>query len=559
MIISNNIAANSYTKIRTRNYTKNPSFNEKNSKFLRTTNLSKFDNNCSQSLKSVVFSGNLKADNDFCHLIIHGASAACGGISFAQGEASVTGIDTWVLRGVQGLMFRLLGDKLGAPGGATIIYGAKEMFSGASVGVGWSKQIIGLTGIAAHGASAVTGASAATGGTSHAAISGTVGAINGSLSAIITEKMGWGFVKRVKQNKMNWKDQLSEASSYLTTRGLMSGLDVVGESAESVKELIQNCPEGSRAALGTIYNLVHESGADTYSGMFFINLGTRYGSDLLSNNWKLTREQKSEIIKDSIFDTAAFIAADRLIEHGVNEKVLKERQKIEAKFNSAPEVFQDFMVDIKHSELHDLISPSKDTLNKFKDKNNLIALTDTIKEIQQSLIEHIKEAEKSFKEAQLIKIENQKKSIKKTQIAPKLIDPIQLAKEKKTAIVPNCVMIVGSNPEINDELILWAGQTANCRFTKIDHDDDILGHLKKAEEKYLATGDRSLIYINNFEKLINPSITPGHVIADLKNLMVKTSEKYHSTIIFSTTDPSKLDNIAIQPHRVEKIDANIKE
>lgn len=553
MIIANDIKTNAYTKIRTRNYTKNLGFEEKK------LNLSKqFDNNYTQSLKNIVFAGNPKVDKDFCHLIIHGASTACGGVSFAQGEAAVAGLDTWVLRGIQGLMFRLLGDKLGAPGGATIIYGAKEMFSGASVGVGMSKQIIGLTGIVAHGASAITGTSAATGGTSHAAISGTVGTINGGLSALITEKMGWGFVKRIQQNKMNWKDQLSEASSYLTTRGLISGLDIIGESAESVKELIQSCPEGSRAALGSIYNLVHETGADTYSGMFFINLGTRYGSELLTNKGKLTKEKKNTIIKDSIFDTAAFIAADRLIEHGVNERVLKERQKIETKLTSAPEVFQDFMINIKYSKLNELVAPTRDTLNKLKDKDNLNALKDTIKGLQEMLTDSIKEADKSFAEAELRRIEGKKSTIKDIQLKPKFIYPVQRALEGKSASIPNCIMIVGDDSKVNEELIKWTGQNVNCRFLQIDHNDNILKYLKNSESNYREIGERTLLHIRNFEKLLNPEITPAHIISDLKDLMSSASEDFHSTIIFSTKNPSKLDSIALQPHRVEKINANIK-
>lgn len=582
MTVVNNLNNNSYVRIRGRNYVPKIYKNKNQPKFLGTANSSHFDNSHVKSLKSITFAsldnkkyniplGRFNTTNrnknitfsglntkEYCHSVIHGSSLACGGISFAQGEASVTGLDTWILRGIQGLMFKLLGDKLGAPGSATIIYGAKEMFSGASVGVGVSKQIVGLTGIVAHGASAVSGTSVATGGTSHAAISGTVGTINGGLSAIITEKMGWGFVTRIKQNKMNWKDQLSEASSYLTARSFISGLDIIGESAESVKELIQSCPEGSRATLGSIYNLVHETGADTYSGMFFINLGTRFGSELLTNKGNLTRERKSEIIKDSIFDTAAFIAADRLIEHGINENVLRERQKIETKLTSAPEVFQDFMINVKYSKLHDLVEPTRDTLNKLKDKDNLNALKDTIKGLQEMLTSSIKEADKSFEEAELRRIEDKKSTIKDIQLKPKFIYPVQRALERKSASIPNCIMIVGNDSKVNEELIEWTGQNANCRFLQIDHTDNILKYLKNSENNFKDIGDRTLLHIRNFEKLINPEITPAHVIADIKDLMSSASEDFHSTIIFSTTDPSRLDKIAIQPHRIEKIDANIK-
>lgn len=139
-------------------------------------------------------------------------------------------------------------------------------------------------------------------------------------------------------------------------------------------------------------------------------------------------------------------------------------------------------------------------------------------------------------------------------------DQIARVNEGKQVIVPNCIMLTGENSELNNRLINYLGKKSNCHFVQIKHTENILDYLKKAEENYTKSSKRTLLYVDNFEQLINPATAPAHLTTDLKNLMGKSSEKYKTTIIFSTKDASKLDQIALQPHRIgEKIDVNIKD
>lgn len=167
------------------------------------------------------------------------------------------------------------------------------------------------------------------------------------------------------------------------------------------------------------------------------------------------------------------------------------------------------------------------------------------------------EAAEIAKQDALIKKEYLQKmsNVKETQLKTKLIDQIQRVKEGKSASVPNCVMLVGGD-KITDELIKWTGENTNCNFVQIGKDDNILKYLKNGEQHYREKGERTLLHVRNFNQLINPKKTPEHVIGDLKDLMSSASEDFHSTIIFSTGGISELDSIAIQPHRVERIDAN---
>lgn len=141
-------------------------------------------------------------------------------------------------------------------------------------------------------------------------------------------------------------------------------------------------------------------------------------------------------------------------------------------------------------------------------------------------------------------------------LVPIFCDPIQLAKENHNTLIPNCIMIEGKDEKLNKELIEWTAKNSNCRFVEIDNNEDILETLEFQESLFQKTNERTLLHIKNFENLLNPTLTKPHIIAALKDILSSCSQDYHSTIIFSATDASRLDSIALQPHRVKIIDAN---
>lgn len=248
---------------------------------------------------------------------------------------------------------------------------------------------------------------------------------------------------------MNWKDQFAEAATYGLTSAVMNfGLDGVNDiiDPDAVKGLLENVPESSRAFLGVVYELIHETGLDSYAGMFLINLGTSFTAEYFKNG-SLTKEQRMQIIKSSLINTLAFTLADRLIEDGANMRVVEEKQKIEDLLNSSPKATQDLMRHIKHSELNDLIEPTRDVLNRYKNKNDLRALTDTIKDLGEQLENCIMDAKKAKENARLREIEKQKIEIQELQIKPKLLEIIQREKEGKYAKVPNAVLFTSKKPK----------------------------------------------------------------------------------------------------------------
>jgi hypothetical protein len=149
-------------------------------------------------------------------------------------------------------------------------------------------------------------------------------------------------------------------------------------------------------------------------------------------------------------------------------------------------------------------------------------------------------------------------NLKEKELKPKFADLIQKDKEGGKALIPNCLMIVSPSDSAANELIKWTGENSKVNFISVNNDVDITEQLEKAEQHYQNKKERTLLHINKFEDLINPNLTQDHHIASLKDLLSCASDEYHTTIIFNTSDPSKLHNIATQSHRLTQIKADFK-
>ena len=143
-----------------------------------------------------------------------------------------------------------------------------------------------------------------------------------------------------------------------------------------------------------------------------------------------------------------------------------------------------------------------------------------------------------------------------------------------------CTMIVGKKPEVNKKFVDFAdfflkmqyyGQDRgfNYDFKKVtdnmpnndDYQEKIGEYLEKSEENFKKTGRRTLLYVENMDRLINPDLNDAANIDCMKNLMNKCDTNFHAELIFTTQDPSKLDKIATAEHRVgfiQTLDDTIK-
>ena len=125
-------------------------------------------------------------------------------------------------------------------------------------------------------------------------------------------------------------------------------------------------------------------------------------------------------------------------------------------------------------------------------------------------------------------------------------------KEGHPVDMPNCLLVVGDDPKYCERMIDWIGKTSNADYKTIEKGDDILAHLEQNEENYQKTKNRTLLHVKDMESLIDHSKVKDRTVESMKDIMSAAAEDYHTTIIFQTQDPSKLDSIALQPHRVKK-------
>ena len=138
----------------------------------------------------------------------------------------------------------------------------------------------------------------------------------------------------------------------------------------------------------------------------------------------------------------------------------------------------------------------------------------------------------------------------KNDVLSKFSDLVLRIKEDRPTDMPNCLMVVSKDPDYCDRMINWIGKTGNADFVTIKVGDDILEHLEKAEENFQKTKNWTLLYVKDMEKLIDHNQASFCVVEGMKDIMSAAAEDYHTTMIFSTADPQKLDKIALQTHRV---------
>lgn len=136
-------------------------------------------------------------------------------------------------------------------------------------------------------------------------------------------------------------------------------------------------------------------------------------------------------------------------------------------------------------------------------------------------------------------------------------DLITREKEGRKASFPNCIMLVGEDKELNNKIIKLTGKNCKAKFEELNSNNGIIQKLRESGSLYRDSAKRTLLHIKNLSTLLNPKESSSDIIESLKSVMSSCAENYGSTLIFNSTDPEKLDKIAIEPHRVKRIDVNI--
>lgn len=545
-----------------------------------------------QYRKSLSFGRNLTDDERLkCHLTIHSAAAACAGISGAMGEGAAIGADTPFLWGTQALMFLFLQNILDVDFGPSLIYAGRQYAMGAYIGVKGARTLISWLGIGGH---------VATGGTASAPISGTVRAVNATLSTAITEKMGWGYVKSVEQEQMEIKTQLISSAIYAATMGILHFHDqsiLDASDYSDVQGALKKISKENLSILGTVMHTISSTLNLPRAGTMFI--ATLAQGILTAKN--MDEGQKKEYFKNlvsvalmnSIFYEVLNVPDDSVI----RDDALDAIKKVQADINSTPEIFKEFreleqeILDKLH--LEDL--NTRDFIKQFKDKDLLINLAFTTGDLTNILanklrmrnIEILKEAKKN-QEAKLEKerqkglqlnkkldpqkkkeldetlktiVERTKKDLlNKTRTNHALgriagydgtkallnLSYIEPVKNKKEEEVPNILLFYGPSGSGKTEIGKAIAEDTGSRFRVIKlgmgNENKTLTMIKKqmeqAEEAYQKDRRYTAIQMNEFDDFLddNPKL-----LDEFLDFTQNCAKKYHTTLFLTTNNPLSIN------------------
>ena len=128
--------------------------------------------------------------------------------------------------------------------------------------------------------------------------------------------------------------------------------------------------------------------------------------------------------------------------------------------------------------------------------------------------------------------------------------------------VKNAIMIQGGTKSEREENIKWLiGKAQNARFIHIKDENDtnqtlldkILTAVEEAQENYEKDRHRTILWVENFDKLLLETPENEEIIGDIKALLSEASSEYKTTIIFETgLDTKKMNPIVLQEHRTKK-------
>jgi hypothetical protein len=128
--------------------------------------------------------------------------------------------------------------------------------------------------------------------------------------------------------------------------------------------------------------------------------------------------------------------------------------------------------------------------------------------------------------------------------------------------VKNAIMIQGGTKKDRVDNLKWlVGKAQNARFIHIKDENDsnqnllnkILTAVEEAQENYEKDRHRTILWVDNFDKLLLETPENEEIIGDIKALLSEASSEYKTTIIFETDiDTKRMNPIALQEHRTKK-------
>ncbi len=539
------------------------------------------------SNKILTFKGKISEEDRIkCHKIIHSTSAICGTASALAGEGAALGADSPALWGAQFIMFSLLQNILQTDDLSHLQYIGRQYVSGAYLGIKGARIICGWLGLGAH---------VATAGTTAPAVTGAVRAVNASLSTVITEKMGWGYVHDYEHNMMTPKQQMIKNLSYgvglylFNINNDSTNLDI-NNPADIAKALNDMSNNKDFKLLGEVLKkLGNHRELYRTSTVFLSCLGQSLLCD--RNNKEEFKKNLIRNLERGLINSVIYVAFSEIDDNCTEEEAKETIRNFEKKLHSYPEVFQ----ELKKTE-QELLNKldidkidSKEFLNKFRDKTFLYNLSITAGESAKIIADNLKkqdfinlnnENKKICKE--INKIDNNKKTLSdedykvlskelnkvitetKKNLSKELLSNFAFSKIAGYDNVKTLLNLVLINPIKNNDIkipnsILFYGPSGTGKTTLgiasaeetgarmrvrdlgIEDDNKLLEWIEKqmndAEQLYNDKERYTFIQLNEFEDFGQSN--PDNIDKFIK--LENDASKKHCVLLLTTNNPLMID------------------
>lgn len=523
-----------------------------------------------------------------CHIAIHTGSAICGGISVAMGEGAAVGADTPFLMGTQYAMFAALQKILNLSTLDHINYILRQYLIGQALGVNGAKIILSWLGIAGHAISA---------GTASAPITATVRSVNASLSAALTEKMGWGYVSAYEKDNMKFTKQALQTGIYLLGAGLFgNGVNTVLDTVnpDHIQTAMESIPKETLSTFGNIIKILSDNvHVDRFAFMFTADVAQK----VLFAKENTTKEQIVSSIKTALLNTVIYDLLDYSYGEALTYDAQETVKKIAEDFKNDPSIWKEFEssqrklfseLNLDDLSLHEFQKRFKDKSfvynmsmlsreviqdinNKWKNRNfnklrderakieeeqkkinkrsaeiNRKLSSDDIATIAKTLEEVISRTRKNLQDAKngkfgLVKIAGYDNT--KQELTKLFLVPVLLEQSGGIVDIPGAILFYGPSGTGKTAIGSSIAEEGSKFITKkrsinIANCKQLLSWLEEkgieSEKRFNETRRRTIIQLNEFGEFEDASKQ------DIENFVefIKTcSKKYHMTLFFTTNNP----------------------
>lgn len=517
-----------------------------------------------------------------CHAAIHAASALCASISAIAGEGAAIGADTPFLRGTQFLMFLYLQKLLGIDTFTSLLYAGRQYAMGAVLGVRAAQYIIGWVGL---------GSSVATGGSMYPAVSPAVRGVNSALSTLITEKMGWGYVKSYENDSMTLQSQLLTTSLYAVTAGLFHYDDngvLDPSNIGDVSAALKHISRENIGILGGLYDIIVNYANLPRLGVVFVTNFLQAAVTTRKMDEASKKEYFKNLLKTSLFNTAVYDVLDITENTFITGEAQDAVAKIAFEMKNTPVVFEEFnkiyqdLIDNIH--LDDL--STSEFINQFKSrsfttnmaynsneaailladtwrKKNLLILKNARKKLNKDKDEIKKHSEilrKNMTPEMLEEInatnkeimvkfhenlrQNTRANFAMNQIAGYDVikyflnaNYIQLIKDKNFDSLPNTMLFYGPSgmgKSLSAKAVAQAaGVSCQCK-SNMRSDEDVMKYIESKLENASKGERHTIIQLDEFDDTFyeNPEYLKKFI-----DIINDCAKKYKTTFILTTNDP----------------------